>query len=74
MIETARVGVELCLLCTGTRATVQDYESCNVGQVRSNAMVTRGGENINETEITTILNLFLHAQQHFGQKFGDEFK
>jgi len=62
------------LLCRdGTRARIQDYESCNVGQVRSNAMVTRGGPNLNQTEINTILNLFLHAQQHFGQKFGDEF-
>ncbi|KAF0305802.1 Melanotransferrin [Amphibalanus amphitrite] len=62
------------LLCRdGTRAQIRDYEDCNVGEVRTNALVTRGGENKNETEINTILNLFLHAQQHFGQKFGDEF-
>ena len=58
----------------GTRAQIRDYEDCNVGEVRTNALVTRGGDNMNETEINTILNLFLHAQQHFGQKFGDEFR
>lgn len=62
------------LLCRdGTRFPIRDYEECNVGEVRTNALVTRGGDNLNQTEINTILNLFLHAQQHFGQKFGDEF-
>ena len=71
---TDRAGHRAPLAAAGTRAAVRDYADCNVGEVRTNALVTRGGDHLNETEINTVLNLFLHAQQHFGQKFGDQFR
>ncbi|XP_076068104.1 transferrin 2 isoform X2 [Oratosquilla oratoria] len=56
------------LLCRdGTRAPVTEYENCNLGKVRSNAIVTRGGEDYNATEVTAFTKLFLYAQQYFGR-------
>lgn len=59
---------------TGTRAGVTDYESCNLGRVRSNAVVTRGGDLYNATEVHAYTNLLLYAQQHFGRDSEDEWK
>ncbi|KAK8379650.1 hypothetical protein O3P69_019551 [Scylla paramamosain] len=61
------------LVCRdGTRAPVTDYESCNLGRVRSNAVVTRGGDMYNKTEVQAYTNLLLYAQQHFGRDSEDE--
>ncbi|KAK3866185.1 hypothetical protein Pcinc_028259 [Petrolisthes cinctipes] len=61
------------LVCLdGTRASVTDYESCNLGKVRSNAIVTRGGDLYNATEVHAFTNLLLYAQQHFGRDSEDE--
>lgn len=56
----------------GTRAPVTEYEDCNLGTVRSNAVVTRGSYQYNETEVATFINLLLYAQQHFGRDSEDE--
>ncbi|KAK7603014.1 hypothetical protein V9T40_003013 [Parthenolecanium corni] len=62
------------LLCPdGTRATLEKYEKCNMGKVRANAVVTRGGSLYNETEISAFTNLFVYAQQFYSRKDGDEF-
>ncbi|XP_047480252.1 melanotransferrin-like [Penaeus chinensis] len=61
------------LVCRdGTRASVTDYQDCNLGTVRSNAVVTRGGYLYNETEVAAYTNLLLYAQQHFGRDSDDE--
>ncbi|CAG7721948.1 unnamed protein product [Allacma fusca] len=63
------------LLCRdGTRAPVTDYERCNLGKVKSNAVVIRGGEQYNDTSARAIINLFLYAQQLYGSKYEDDFK
>ncbi|XP_069187443.1 transferrin 2 isoform X2 [Procambarus clarkii] len=61
------------LVCRdGTRAPVTEYEDCNLGTVRSNAVVTRGGALYNRTEVEAYTNLFLYAQQYFGRDSDDE--
>lgn len=60
--------------CSGTRATLEKYEKCNMGKVRANAVVTRGGSLYNETEISAFTNLFVYAQQFYSRKDGDEFR
>lgn len=61
------------LVCRdGTRAPVTEYRDCNLGTVRSNAVVTRGGYIYNETEVEAFTNLLLYAQQHFGRDSADE--
>uniref|UniRef100_A0A2P2I4V7 Melanotransferrin-like n=1 Tax=Hirondellea gigas TaxID=1518452 RepID=A0A2P2I4V7_9CRUS len=61
------------LLCRdGTRAPVTDYENCNLGKVRANAVVTRGNYNYNATEVQAFTNLFMYAQQYFGRDSDDE--
>lgn len=40
-------------------------------QVRSNAVVTRGGDLYNATEVQAFTNLFLYAQQFFGRDSED---
>lgn len=63
------------LLCTdGKRAEVKDYKRCSLGKVKANAIVTRGGNLYNETEIHAFSNLFLYAQQFYGSKMSDEFR
>ena len=59
---------------TGTRATLQEYERCNLGKVKANAIVTRGGEAYNETELNAYINLFIYAQQFYGRKDQDDFR
>ncbi|KAF2898323.1 hypothetical protein ILUMI_07848 [Ignelater luminosus] len=62
------------LLCPdGTRAEIQDYRKCNLGVVKSNAIVTRGGYDYNETEINAFINVFLYSQTFYGRKSADEF-
>lgn len=41
--------------------------------MKANAIVTRGGNGFNETELNTFQNLFIYAQQLFGRKDEDEF-
>lgn len=62
------------LLCTdGTRAELQDYKRCNLGKVKANALVTRGGVNYNETQLNAYINLLAYAQQLYGRKDVDAF-
>lgn len=62
------------LLCPdGTRARLRDYMRCNLGKVKANAAVTRGGYGYNETQINAYLNLFVYAQQFYGRKEADAF-
>lgn len=63
------------LLCPdGTRAEVHEYRRCNLGKVKANAIVTRGGYGYNETEINAFINLFIYAQQFYGRKDANEFR
>ena len=61
-------------MSTGTRAPVHEYESCNLGKVRSNAVVTRGGYYLNRTQIRAYVNLLLYTQQLFGRDVADDWK
>lgn len=62
------------LLCPdGTRRDLPDYETCNLGKVKANAVVARGGEGYNETQINAYMNLFAYAQQYYGRKDADAF-
>jgi len=52
------------LLCRdGQRAPVSDYMRCNLGKVKANAMMARGGLGFNKTEIDAYINVFMYAQQ-----------
>ncbi|KAF5292435.1 hypothetical protein FQA39_LY13982 [Lamprigera yunnana] len=63
------------LLCPdSTRAEVQDYRKCNLGKVKSNAIVTRGGDQYKEIEIHAFINLFMYSQTYYGRKTTDEFR
>lgn len=63
------------LLCPdGTRMPSTDYTKCNLGKVKANSIVTRGGEyGYNETQISSYINLLIYAQQFYGRKEADEF-
>ncbi|XP_026287309.1 uncharacterized protein LOC113212723 [Frankliniella occidentalis] len=62
------------LLCPdGRRMNTQDYKKCNLGKAKANAIVTRGGEGYNETEVNAFINLFVYAQQFYGRRDTDEF-
>ncbi|PNF26740.1 hypothetical protein B7P43_G01625 [Cryptotermes secundus] len=62
------------LLCPdGTRALMQEYEKCNLGKVKANAVVARGGNGYNETELNAFINLFIYAQQFYGRRDQDDF-
>lgn len=58
---------------TGTRAPINNYRKCSMGKVKANAVITRGGEAYNQTEIMAFTNLFMAAQQLYGRKTIDEF-
>lgn len=58
----------------GTRAEINDYLTCNLGKVKANAIVTRGGYSYNETQINAYINLFMYAQTFYGSKTVDEFR
>ncbi|PSN53016.1 Melanotransferrin [Blattella germanica] len=62
------------LLCPdGTRASLLEYERCNLGRIKANAIVTRGGDAYNETQLNAYINLFIYAQQFYGRKDQDDF-
>ncbi|XP_055912472.1 melanotransferrin [Eupeodes corollae] len=62
------------LLCAdGTRAELNEYEKCNLGKVKANAIVARGGDGLNDTELNAFINLFAYAQQLYGRKDVDAF-
>ncbi|VVC43089.1 Transferrin,Transferrin family, iron binding site,Transferrin-like domain [Cinara cedri] len=62
------------LLCPdGTRSSIADYKKCSLGKVKANAVITRGGDVYNETEVMAFTNLFMAAQQLYGRKTIDEF-
>ncbi|KAK7866940.1 hypothetical protein R5R35_014716 [Gryllus longicercus] len=62
------------LLCPdGTRRTIHEFKSCNMGKAKANAIVTRGGDGYNETEISAFINLFIYAQQFYGRTDQDDF-
>ncbi|XP_037045009.1 melanotransferrin [Bradysia coprophila] len=62
------------LLCPdGTRADLKDFKTCNLGKVKANAIVTRGGLGYNGTQINAYINLFTYAQQYYGRKELDSF-
>lgn len=63
------------LLCPdGTRSDLKDYARCNLGKVKANAVVARGGWGYNETEINAYANLLTYAQQYYGRKEVDPFR
>jgi len=39
-----------------------------LGKVKANAVITRGGEAYNHTEVMAFTNLFMAAQQWYGWK------
>lgn len=59
---------------SGTRAEIHEYKRCNLGRVKANAVVTRGGYGYNETHINAYINLFMYAQTFYGRKISDEFR
>ncbi|XP_014254557.1 melanotransferrin [Cimex lectularius] len=62
------------LLCPdGTRAALNKFRDCNLGKVRANAIVTRGGDAYNITEINAYINLFIYGQQFYGRRDQDDF-
>lgn len=58
----------------GTRAEVNDYSKCNLGKIKANAIVARGGYSYNQTQIDAYVNLFMYAQRFYGRKTSDEFR
>ena len=62
------------LHCIGTRASLLEYERCNLGRIKANAIVTRGGDAYNETQLNAYINLFIYAQQFYGRKDQDDFR
>lgn len=58
----------------GTRADLNQYEKCNLGKVKANAIVTRGGWGYNITQVKAYVNLFIYAQQFYGRKEADAFR
>ncbi|KAJ8686639.1 hypothetical protein QAD02_022433 [Eretmocerus hayati] len=62
------------LLCTdGTRKQTNEYRTCNLGRVKANAIVTRGGEQYDEVEIKAFADMLIYAQQLYGSKEQDDF-
>lgn len=62
------------IVISGTRAEANEYRKCNLGKVKANAIVTRGGYGYNETHIDAYINLFMYAQTFYGRKSTDEFR
>lgn len=69
-----KVEIYIVFVFPGTRRDLQDYKSCNLGKVKANAVVTRGGYGYNETQINAYMNLFTYAQQYYGRKDADAFR
>lgn len=60
------------LLCRdGSRAPIDQYKSCNLGKVSSNAMVARKDSSMDL--INAYANLFLYGQQYYGSKYSEEY-
>lgn len=60
------------LLCRdGSRASVNNYKSCNLGTVPPNALVTRGDTPFRL--IDAYVNLFMYGQQYYGSKYSEEY-
>lgn len=60
------------LLCRdGSRAPVNEYKSCNLGSVPSNAIVTRGDTGLSLVE--AYVNLFMYGQQYYGSRYSEEY-
>lgn len=63
------------LLCPdGTRSVLSDFRRCNLGKAKANAIVTRGGEGYNHTQLNAYINLFTYAQQFYSRKDPDDFR
>ncbi|XP_052745065.1 melanotransferrin [Bicyclus anynana] len=61
---------DLQLLCPdGTRAKMHEYAHCNLGRVPGAVLMGRA----NHTELDTISNLMVYAQQFYGATTADEF-
>lgn len=60
------------LLCRdGSRAPVNEYKTCNLGSVPSNAIVTRG--DISLSLVEAYVNLFMYGQQYYGSRYSEEY-
>ncbi|KAF7490608.1 Melanotransferrin [Sarcoptes scabiei] len=60
------------LLCRdGSRSEVQDYSTCHLGQVATNALVTNRFKPFYEKE--AYITLFVYAQQFYGSKYSNEY-
>lgn len=60
------------LLCRdGSRAPIDQYKTCNLGRVASNAIVARGDSPLDL--INAYANLFLYGQQYYGSKYSEEY-
>lgn len=70
---TSYRSVSIKIYITGTRADLKDFMTCNLGKVKANAIVTRGGLGYNGTQINAYINLFTYAQQYYGRKELDSF-
>ena len=53
---------------------MEEYERCNLGKIKANAIVARGGNGYNDTELNAFINLFIYAQQFYGRKDQDDFR
>ena len=73
-MQAVKRCVTYVVIISGTRARVQEFRRCNIGKVKANAIVTRGGEAYNEAQIKAYTNLFVYAQQFYGRATYDEFK
>ncbi|XP_060858920.1 transferrin 2-like [Metopolophium dirhodum] len=56
------------LLCPDGKSSIHDYKRCSLGKVKANAVITRGGEAYNHTEVMLFINLLMAAQQWYGMK------
>lgn len=53
------------LLCPdGTRKDTKDYLSCNLGKVVANAVVTRGRDGVNLTQVSLYITAFKISSIH----------
>lgn len=61
------------LLCRdGSRAAINEYKSCNLGSVPSNAIVT-SKVHLSFQMIDAYMNLFMYGQQYYGSKYSGEY-
>ena len=61
------------LLCKdGSRAQYNEYKTCNLGKIPSNALVT--SEYKPKQHIDSYVNLFIIAQELYGSKYSEDYK